>query len=502
VTSLTVGSSTESGLKWPNFVNGRLLTAQDLESTREAVLTRDGWLGLAIGAGVVTGLVVTGAKGSTALKVSPGVGVNRAGTALRLAVNATLDLVSISHGAAPDGSQFADCRPPAASAKAPAAGVYLLSVSPQTWYDGKVPVEGVATGLPAPCVSRWEVEGVAFKATRLDQFTAASTPANRRNLLAHWCFGSDRLGPLAMGGFASTDPHRGLDRLPAADLSPCDLPLAVFDWTGRTLSFVDLWSARRRTVRPAAAALPEVVGDDRTADGEARFLQFQDQLAALLADAGGTKVTAQDVFPQLPPAGMLPVNATSALMMLKALFDAEGKKVTSGIVIPDTAKDETGKFSRTEIDAFGGVPGDLGLFTTATTMLAAQIEGLRAEVEQLRRLIGVVRPGQPSIERRHRRVKRIVRLMELLAVSNAQGFDPAKFFTGVGARLGVVSQETVDFTIRRSWLDEPIRVGGPGRVTLSFVLDENERTVAPYMLFAKSVLGPRWIFTTAEPLTK
>jgi len=233
MTALQVGSARASGLRWPNSVNGRLLTADDLNTMIDAVFTRDRLLGTAIGAGVVVGFEVTGATGDTSLGLARGVGVNRAGTAFQLDSPASLDLTVVGSDAPPDGSRFADCRPPSPTTKAPTAGAYLLTVAPQTWYEGKVPVQGSPTNpLPTPCVSRWEVEGAVFTAIRLDSFdSTATTPADRRNLLAHWCFGTAALGPLAMGGFLG-GAYRGIDQLPAAELDDCQLPLAVFDWDG------------------------------------------------------------------------------------------------------------------------------------------------------------------------------------------------------------------------------------------------------------------------------
>src|SRR5262249_30411367 len=117
VTSVAVGSSNASGLKWPNYVNGRLLTAQDLDATQDAVFTRDRWLGLAGGAGAVAALVGTAAKDATPLTVSRGVGVNSEATPLRWAAAATRALVAVDQRALPDGSRFSDCHPPTPAAR-------------------------------------------------------------------------------------------------------------------------------------------------------------------------------------------------------------------------------------------------------------------------------------------------------------------------------------------------------------------------------------------------
>jgi hypothetical protein len=316
MTRISIGGASPAGLRWPNYVNGRILSAQDLSAGREAVLLRDRWLGLAIGSGVASGLEVTGSPGSSRLSVAPGTGVAPGGTALHLETTATIDLAVVSTSAPTEGGVFAQCAPTSSTTAAPSAGAYLLVMSPASRFTGGVPVAGSPTStLSPPCASRWEVEDVAFTAVRLDGFTTATTAANRRTLLAQYCFGSNGLRALALAGFRGAYP--GLAGL--AELTSCDLPLAAFDWDGSTLVFVDLWSARRRPVHPSAsAALDAVVGDRRAAEGEARFLQFQDQLDGLLTTAAGSATRALDVFPALPPAGIVPIVPVAAAAWLRA----------------------------------------------------------------------------------------------------------------------------------------------------------------------------------------
>ncbi len=38
----------------------------------------------------------------------------------------------------------------------------------------------------------------------------------------------------------------------------------------------------------------------------------------------------------------------------------------------------------------------------------------------------------------------------------AAGFDPAAFFGGLPRCIGLIDRETVDFGLKRSWLDEAI----------------------------------------------
>src|SRR5262245_41630604 len=112
MTRIAVGGRSPSGLKSPNYVNGRLLTAIDLSTDDDAARRRDRWLGLAVGPGVAEGLEVNGTPGSSTLHVPPGTGVSFGGTAAHLDVPATLDLSVVSSAAPVDEAVFGDCVPP------------------------------------------------------------------------------------------------------------------------------------------------------------------------------------------------------------------------------------------------------------------------------------------------------------------------------------------------------------------------------------------------------
>jgi hypothetical protein len=490
MTRIAVGGTSPSGLRWPNYVNGRLLTAQDLSAEQDAVLVRDRWLGLAIGSGVAVGLEVTGTPGASVLHVSPGTGVSSGGTAVHLDAPATLDLTAVSSAAPADGALFSECAPPSTTTKAPTAGAYLLVVRPASSYEGKVPVAGSPTAtLPTPCTSRWQVEDVVFAAIRLEGFTADTTPENRRNHLAHFCFGSDRLDDLARSGFTEPVPWRGIEGL--ADLTACDLPLAVFDWDGAALTFVDRWSARRRPVRPSAAVeLAPVVGDDRTAEGEARFLQFQDQLAGLLATPAGSSVRAADVFPRLPPVGLVPFDP---LAVAKRLLAGQPDFTPAvGHQVPATPKGLPDRVILKRLLGldFGRELGSLGAVSTQLLELQQQIDVLRSEVDDLTAAKGG--KGDTASDRERGR-KLAAAVIGALVDTAGAGVDLGVFFAGLQVRLGVVDRETVDFTVRRSWYDEPIELGRRPLLNVLFVLTDDGGAVAPYVLFTKRHRGVRWI---------
>src|SRR5712692_3479872 len=80
------------GLHAPHYFNGRLLTAEDLQTDQQAVLTRQAWLGKASGYGVIEGLKVTQA-GPTNVTITAGLGLNRQGEIIRLPSDLTLPLI-------------------------------------------------------------------------------------------------------------------------------------------------------------------------------------------------------------------------------------------------------------------------------------------------------------------------------------------------------------------------------------------------------------------------
>jgi hypothetical protein len=517
-----------TGLKWPNYVNGRLLTAQDLQADQDAVLRRDTWLGRAVGQGVAEGLEVSGSPGTSVLQVLPGTGVCPGGTAVHLDAPVSLDLTVVTSTAPVDGAKFADCVPTTTATSAPSAGAYVLTIAPASSYAGHVPTSSALTAdhsgcgcadcgdaAPSPpsasCTSRWEVEDVVFAVVRLDEFTNATTPANRRNLLAHWCYGSSSLTDLALSGFTDPAPYAGIDLL--ADLTPCDLPVAVFDWDGSQLEFVDCWSARRRVTRRSAARATDpgpLVGDERTAEGEARLLQFHDQLAGLVAAPATRTFRALDVFPMLPPAGLVPIDPLQAAELLlktaQPSFDLKEAKRQAKTSLqkrkradfsdedPTLLKllDDGGEFTT------GGSPtkGDLGLISKELKQIKQELAALRAELDRLTESKGGADGAGSTVTAKAAGQQLAGRLVALLADTAGPvggGVDPARFFSGIPVRVGIVELETVDFTIRRSWYDTPIDLGAVIGLNVYFVYSTDREELAPYLLFSKRHPGVRWV---------
>lgn len=314
--SQLVGTSFIDGLRAPHYINGRLLAAEDLKADQEANLTRMAWLGKAAGAGIVEGLMVE--QSGNNVRVQKGLGLNREGQPVRLPGPITLSLqVTPDEQVVEEAGRFHTCTLKPGSVGGIAGGAYLLTALPVSRLEGSAALKGSAGSASSPgCAAKWEVEGLQFKAIRLVGFadTAAANDKPKmsvlRNQLAHWCYGSEALKGLARDPLHAAADYAGLWKIDGADMSPCDLPLAVFFWTGSSLAFVDAWSARRRlTQSDAIGGWYAVLDDRRAADGQARFLQFQAHVDALSTEVGlsPASVSAQSFFGWLPPAGFLPL---------------------------------------------------------------------------------------------------------------------------------------------------------------------------------------------------
>ena len=313
MTSQLIGTDFTGGTQLPNYVNGRLLAAEDLATSQATLRIRDTWIGQAAGHGVVTGLWVTGT--ATLLAVAPGLGVSPSGQPVRVTSAIALPLTIAGPVVTANGASFACCGSAASgSSAAIGAGDYLLTVRPACQLTGQAPLASTPdSSAPAGCTAQWKVDGVRFTLITLPELTTVGgvpvTGQNRRNLLANWCYGADQLARLGIDPFGFAPPYGGFDSLDPADLTDCDVPLAVFHWDGQSISDLDNWSARRRITAPdpVTVSWSAELTDRRVADGQARFLQFQNQVTDVLAAGRAAGTQAPEVFGLLPSAGFLPV---------------------------------------------------------------------------------------------------------------------------------------------------------------------------------------------------
>ena len=341
MTSQLLGADYTQGAHLPNYVNGRLLVAEDLAASQQSLRSRDTRIGEAAGAGVVRGLWV--GSTDTTLTVTPGLAISRSGEPVMLAQSIVLPLTSVAVGTSANPAVFTCCDEGEADGQSTSltTGVVLLTARPACRLEGQAPLAPPADSAMAPgCVARWRVEGVEFRAIMLPVGdTVAGVPVtsgnglagNRRNLVAHWCLGTEQLAAFGANPFGFDPAYSGFASLDPADLTPCDVPLAVFHWDNMKVEDLDNWSARRRVTGPdpVPSSWSAALSDARTAEGEARFLQFQEEAEGLVAQAQAATAVAGDRFGLLPPVGFLPVFSAQLAEVARAA--AEQLKQQEGL---------------------------------------------------------------------------------------------------------------------------------------------------------------------------
>jgi hypothetical protein len=333
VTATTVTTQqpiTGGGIRSVNFFNGRLLTGEDLTHEQDAHRLARLRLGRALGSGVAWGLEVAPAASTTnalpVVRVEAGLAVNRNGRPLELAGATDVALARTSTDGTGASVLFEDCAPLQPGTYTAGTGVYLLTIAPAQSADGRAPVSGLGNE-DAACNVAFSIEGVQFHLLRIALPPSLLDPPDQlRNRLAHLmlgtadprrrAFASDPLG-------AQVGEYGLLDDLRAASCFDDEhVPLAVLVWTAADgIRFVDGWAARRRIVAPASSTrFATLVGDRRQAEAEAAFLQFQAQVAELVAAGGALTAGAAARFRYLPPVGIVPIAGPSG----PAGFDVDG----------------------------------------------------------------------------------------------------------------------------------------------------------------------------------
>jgi hypothetical protein len=304
----------DDGLQSINFFNGRLLSAEDLKTEKKATREERRRLGIALGEGIVRGLEVragTGGSDNATVTVTAGLAIARSGDTI--ALSSTTDVSLLVSRQPPAGTTqivqpFDYCTPPSTDLYRSGAAVYLLAIRKAHGGKGRAPVSGLGNES-ASCNVRYLVEGVQFVLVRVPVDALLGNVATLRNRLAHACFGTsadaarttDLLGAPVGSDIVSALRDSG-------GLSDCDVPLAVLYWTGGGTQFVDMWAVRRRVAAASADPLGHILDATVARRAEARLLQFQAQLAAiLLASTSVSTLEARTNFVLLPPVAFLPI---------------------------------------------------------------------------------------------------------------------------------------------------------------------------------------------------
>jgi hypothetical protein len=306
----------EGGISSVNFFNGRLLTANDLSREQEANREAARRLGQAIGAGVAYGLEVSkstskdSTKDTPLLTIESGLAINRRGQTLRLENQTDISLIRQTNTDSTNPPQFAECLPLQFGASFSGDGVFVLTISPTTQNKGRATVSGL-DGALARCNTDVVVSAVQFRLIQIPAAVLAevSNQKKLRNHLAYRFFGAAKTASFAADPIGtSLDDYGLLGNL--STLTECDVPLAVLNWsTSGGIEFIDHWSVRRRITQGSLYQhWNGVVSERRRSEAEAAFLQFQEQLNAIIGDGSVSLSTLQadQYFEYLPAAGFLP----------------------------------------------------------------------------------------------------------------------------------------------------------------------------------------------------
>ncbi len=352
-------SVVEGGLRRVPFFNGRVLTAEDLQTEQDAHATERRRLGRALGTGVLDGLFVK-QHSDTTVTVQSGHALAPNGQVIALPKETTVSVVAgiEREETAGTGGAFADCATRTdTSTVTSGAGVYLLFVEPAAESRGRTPRTRLGgDGAAGECGARHRLEGARLRLVSLDTADEALVPSSLRNgengydiqrlsekifaaresdeepgakpvsrlrnLLAQVCLRSPSSAARAASLYDTLRRRsRGERSVPVGADGPIDVlrkrahgklndavPLGLLYWGRDRIEFVDPWSVRRRIHRPTPNR-PAPATARRRAETEAAIYQFQDHVADLverLSFRERIEMEAQELFPFLPPFGTIP----------------------------------------------------------------------------------------------------------------------------------------------------------------------------------------------------
>ena len=315
----------DAGTRSVNFFDGRILSGDDLSNEQAVNREEHRQLGAAIGDGIVAGLEVVLSKANNAniaptVTVKAGTAINRAGQLLALPGDIDVLLDNL-----PNLPPASTSTMPFAGASPVNGGAYVLVLSPVREHEGFSLTS--STGASARAYkAAYFIDTVEFRLLPLGlDRELFNDPDHLQNTIAYLCFGfSDaNAQPFQSNPYGTLIRSSALlDTYRPRKLADSDVPLAVLYLTATDgIKFIDLWSVRRRVVHPAASnEWGGVLNDERRAEAEAMFLQFQQQVTDIhnLVNATGSSqkppltpklLAASRYLNYLPPAGYLPVDA-------------------------------------------------------------------------------------------------------------------------------------------------------------------------------------------------
>jgi len=536
-----IGPIFETGIQTPHYFNGRLLTAADLQANQDASKTRQAWFGMSSGYGIVTGLEVTAVKSNTELHIAPGKCLNRKGQVIHVQGEISLPPLppprQTSTSAQADQGQFTSVKPQTIQPSPDAsAGVYLLTAVPiADGYKGTAAAQlqtgnavtsssNNAVAAPPAASSQWEVERFRLRLIHLSDsdltgmYSADDLQGitvnddNRRNLVAHWCYGTLALQNLGGDPFNFQQQYGDADQLGSLpDLGDDDVPLATFHWNGSALTFVDMWSARRRMIRDAqGGAWQTAASDKRMAINQARFHQFQDHLNELAQQSKHpksgldlSKRQLTDFFTFLPPLGFLPTSTSSVRARIMQTAGGKGEPGRSeGGAPSDWWSNIVGGIANVAkfidpLNWFQFLHRNVSTNTANIQNVQDQLTTVTAQVQRIMDAMNVGQqpPGQgeqpttplgqqqpqtdtsktttppetgqvhPLFAHRQKSLEQIVELLNGKKDTGAENFDLGKSFSPDTSQVHLISSDSISLLIQQSWSQDAIdlRPGSAGQ---------------------------------------
>ena len=284
----------------PYYFDGRFLAARDLTRDQDYFLARQSDIGLATGAGVVSGLQVSAGTGPTSIHISAGLGVTGSGEMVILRNDLDVDLADLPQLQRLD-SAFGLGRIPRPPLRN-RSGVFIVALRPVEYTAN--PIASYPTSIDG---QRSAHDGDIVEATVVTLIPSGDQGARsqldqRRSELARTIF-VDRA-------------HSGV---PVGSL-----PIAMLSLDGGLVGWVDPYLVRREVGSERGDVLG--FGFAARADREAYLIQYDHQLQDILQqrDRGGRgrQFAAADYFRALPSVGRLPVAAVDNTNFTQSYFPA------------------------------------------------------------------------------------------------------------------------------------------------------------------------------------
>ncbi|HUR55957.1 MAG TPA: hypothetical protein VMZ71_17610 [Gemmataceae bacterium] len=291
--------------KRPLYFDGRFLAARDLTREQNYFLTRQADLGVAVGAGVVRGLVA-GLDGNR-LKITAGSGITTAGESVVLAGDLAIpveDVAEVQKIDAAFGLTLLPSEPPRNR-----TGLFVVALRPVEYTANPIAGYPTTVGGTRTVEDGDVIEAVVVTLVPYPDDAARTTAHRRRSRVAHDVF--------VRGGGPG---------VPASAL-----PLAVVSLNRGVPEWCDPFLVRREV----GAAQGDVLGLGLAprALREAHVQQYNRQFDELLDGGAPPRFPASEYFLALPPVGRMPAKAIDATTFTQFYFPASVR--TDIAIIPD-----------------------------------------------------------------------------------------------------------------------------------------------------------------------